>query len=77
MSLLGFIMAAVELGGDIIEEIQGKNRPVVILDMEREQRGFDNARRKLIDAIRESRYYKKFTTEAGAMIDSILDELEN
>ena len=69
-------LAACEYGNQIIEEIHGKHQDNLIAELESEQRYLENIEKQLIDAIRDTTYYKKHSSEMLVMIDSILEEIE-
>ncbi len=70
-------LAACEYGHEIVEEIHGKHRDSLIAELQSEQKCLENIEKQLIDVIRDSKYYKKYSSEMSDMIDSILDEIEH
>ena len=69
-------LAACEYGHQVIEEIHDKHRDNIIFELEKEQKKIEKIEKHLINSIRDSDYYKKFSSEMSAMIDDILEELD-
>ncbi len=70
-------LAACSYGNLAVEEIKGKHRDDVISELIDHQRKLEGIEKQLVDAIRDSDYYKKFSTEMIAMIDEVLQEVES
>lgn len=67
-------LAACEYGNQIVDEIHGSHNNIIIADLESEQKEFENIEKQLIDAIRDSDYYKQYSSEMSVMIDDILKD---
>lgn len=68
--------AACECGHQITEEIQGQHRDNLITELMNERKCLENIEKHLIDAIRNTDYYQKYSSEMSVMIDNILEEIE-
>ncbi len=68
--------AACFYGREIIDEINGKHRDTLIAELGTIQKGLETREKQLIDAIRDSDYYKKFSAEMSGIITSLLQEIE-
>lgn len=69
-------LAACEYSHQVVEEIHDKHRNNLIEELESEQRTLENTERQLIESIHQSDYYKQYSAEASALVDSILEEIE-
>lgn len=69
-------LAACEYGHLIVEEIKGEHRDNIIAEFTAEQRILEGIEKHLIDVIKNSDYYKKFSAEMTAIIDEVLQEVE-
>lgn len=67
-------LAACEYGNQIVDEIHSSHNNIIIADLESEQKEFENIEKQLIDAIRDSNYYKQYSSEMSVMIDDILKD---
>ena len=67
---------ACEYGHQITEEIQGQHRDNLITELIHEQKCLENIEKHLIDAIRNTEYYQKYSSEMSVMIDNILEEIK-
>ncbi len=70
-------LAACEYGNQIIDEIHGKHRDTLITELEKEQKTLENIENQLIDVIRNSDYYKDYSSKMSGLIDDILKEIEH
>lgn len=70
-------LAACEYGHQIVDEIHGKHRDALIMELETEQKTLESIEKQIIDTIRNSDYYKKYSSEMSDLIDDILDEIEH
>ena len=68
--------AACEYGSQIVEEIHGKHRDNLIAELTDKRRRLENIEKYIIDSIRDTDYYKKYSAEMSDRIDSILEEIE-
>ncbi len=68
--------AALECENQIVEEIHGKHRDNIIIELQREQKKLEEIEKQLIDTIRDSDYYKKYSSEMSNIIDKVLEEIE-
>lgn len=71
-----YSFASCEYGHQIVKEIHGKHRDKLINELKNEQKELDIVEKKLIDTIRDSNYYKRFSSEITNMIDDILEEIK-
>lgn len=69
-------LAACSYGETIIEETKGEHRDNVISELIECRRKLEETEKQLVDAIKDSDYYKKFSAEMTAMIDEVLQEVE-
>ena len=72
-----YSLASCEYGHQIADEIHGKHRNKLIAELMSEQKELENIERQLIDAIRNSNYYKDHSSKMSKMIDDVLDEIKN
>ncbi len=70
-------LAACEYGNQIIDEIHGKHRNRVIDELINEQKELENIEKQLIDTIRDSDYYKEYSSKMSDLIDDVLEEIEH
>lgn len=66
--------AACFYGREIVDEINGKHSDAFITELEAKQKTLETTERQLINAIKDSDYYKKFSAEMSDIIDDILKE---
>ena len=72
-----YSLAACSYGESIVEEIRGKHRNDVISYFTDKQRKLEGIEKQLIDAIRNSDYYKKYSAEMEEVIDKLLQDIES
>ena len=70
-------LAACEYGHQIVDEIHGKHRDTLIAELETGQKEIENIEKHIIDAIRDSDYYKEYSSKMSDLIDSVLEEIEH
>ena len=70
-------LAACEYGNQIVEEIHGKHSDTLIKALETEQKELKNIEKHIINAIRNSDYYKEYSSKMSKLIDDILEEIEH
>lgn len=73
---IAYNLAACEYGHQIMTEIHEEHNDEHIAKLENEQKHFENIGKKLIDTIRDSDYYKKYSSEMLDMVNSVLEELD-
>lgn len=69
-------LAACEYGYQIIDEIHDKHRDTLITELATEQKEIENIEKCLINAIKNSDYYKEYSSKMSGLIDGILEEIE-
>lgn len=69
-------VASCEYGHQIVEEIQGNHRDNLITELMHEQKYLEDIEKHLIDAIRNTDYYKEYSSKMSVIIDDILEEIE-
>ncbi len=70
-------IAACEYGHLIIDEIHSKDRDTLITELETEQRELEHIEKLLIDTIRDSEYYRDYSSEMSGLIDDVLEKIEH
>ncbi len=70
-------LAACEYGHQTAEEIHDKHRNDLITELQNEQKELEKIEKQLIDTIRDSDYYKQYSSEMSDLIDSVLEEIEH
>ncbi len=70
-------LAACEYGHQIVEEIHDKHRNDLITELQNEQKELEKIEKQLTDTIRDSNYYKQYSSEMSDLVDSILEEIEH
>ena len=70
-------LAACEYGNQIIEEIHNKHRNKLITELQTEQQRLESIEKHIINAIRNSNYYKEHSSNMSSLIDDILEEIEH
>ncbi len=70
-------LATCEYGHQIIDEIHNKHRDNLITELETEQKEIEKIEKQLIDAIRNSEYYKEYSSKISSLIDGILEEIKH
>ena len=70
-------LAACEYGHQIIDEIHGKHRNTLITKLETEQKEIESIEKHIISTIRDSDYYKEYSSKMSDLIDDILDEIKH
>lgn len=68
-------LAACEYGHQIIDEIHEKHRDNLITELEKEQKTLESIEKQLINVIRNSDYYKDYSSKMTDIIDDILEEI--
>ena len=68
-------LAACEYGHQIINEIHEKHRDNLITELEKEQKTLESIEKQLINVIRNSDYYKDYSSEMTDIIDDILEKI--
>lgn len=69
-------LAAGEYSNWICDEIKKNHDDVLIADWTSRRRKLESIERQIIDAIRNSEYYKKRASEMSDLIDELLEEIE-
>ena len=72
-----YSLAACEYGHQIAEEIHSEHRNDLTTELQKEQKELEKIEKQLIDAIRDSDYYKQYSSEMSDLVDSILEEIEH
>ena len=70
-------LASCEYGHQIIDEIHDKHNKSYIDELVNERKELDKIEKQLIDTIRNSDYYKEYSSNMSNMIDSIIKEIQN
>ena len=70
-------LAACEYGHQIADEIHGKHRNTLITKLETEQKEIESIEKHIISTIRDSDYYKEYSSKMSDLIDDILDEIKH
>lgn len=70
-------LAACEYGHQISEEIHNKHRDTLIKELQTEQQKLEKIEKYIINAIKNSDYYKEHSSKMSDLIDGILEEIEH
>lgn len=71
-----YMIVACDYGHDVVDEIHGKHRDDFIAELQAEQKEAENIERLLIDTIRDSDYYKEYSSKMSDLMDDILEEIK-